>query len=43
MLTTIEMRVSTDGTSRVKPSLYFNPVAQPISQRPAMKRMNHAI
>lgn len=28
---------------REKPSVYFNPIAQPISQIPAMKRMNQAM
>lgn len=31
-------RVSTDGASRVKPSVYFNPTAQPTSSKPAMNR-----
>ena len=30
--------VSSDGTSRVKPSVYFSPIAQPTSNRPANNR-----
>src|SRR4051812_4545560 len=35
MLAVIAASVSTDGTSRVKPSVYLRPMAQPISMRPA--------
>jgi hypothetical protein len=31
------------GHNRVKPSVYFSPMAQPISNRPATTRMTQAI
>src|SRR3712207_2954138 len=42
-LTTMLTRVSTDGTRRVKPSVYFSPIAQPISNKPARARYVHAM
>src|SRR5690606_12820283 len=42
-LTAIEAAVQTLGQSRVKPSVYFRPTAQPISKRPAITRYVHAI
>ena len=30
--------VSSEGTRREKPSVYFSPIAQPISNRPAKNR-----
>src|ERR1051326_9431364 len=42
MLRSIAASVSADGTRRVKPSVYFNPIDQPISQRPATNRWIHA-
>ncbi len=35
--------VSNVGIGRVKPSVYFRPTAQPISNRPAMNRMIQAM
>ena len=39
----MQLMVSTDGTSRVKPSVYFRPTAQPISESPAKNRMIQAM
>jgi len=33
------MRVTTDGPSLVKPSVYFSPIAHPASRTPAKKRV----
>jgi hypothetical protein len=37
-LATIERPVNTDGTSLVHPSVYFRPIAHPISNKPATNR-----
>jgi hypothetical protein len=37
-LTIMLSTVSTVGIGRVKPSVYFSPMAQPISNRPAPTR-----
>src|ERR1043165_5943655 len=42
MLKSIAASVSADGINRVKPSVYFNPIAQPISHRPATNRVTQA-
>jgi hypothetical protein len=39
----IDMAVKTDGHNRVNPSEYLSPIAQPVSNRPAIKRMIHAV
>ena len=43
MLPTMPASVSTDGTSRVNPSVYLRPIAQPISSRPATNSTNQAM
>lgn len=43
MLAVIAASVSTDGTSRVNPSVYFRPTAQPTSIKPATNRMYQAM
>src|SRR5689334_18447864 len=43
MLPAIAASVSTDGTSREKPSVYLRPIAQPISSRPAANSTAHAM
>jgi hypothetical protein len=43
MLATMAEIVSTVGSGRVKPSVYFSPTAQQISKSPATNRSNHAI
>src|SRR5690554_2388912 len=40
-LTTMETTVPMVGHKRVKPSVYFKPIAQPISNRPAISKTNH--
>src|SRR3954468_7847638 len=42
MLTTMLATVTTEGPSRVKPSLYLRPRAQPTSNKPATTRTNQA-
>src|SRR5688572_30182729 len=42
-LTTIATSVATVGHGRVKPSVYFNPIAQPTSNSPATITINQAI
>lgn len=42
-LKTIENTVKTVGQSRLKPTVYFKPTAQPISKIPATIRIIHAI
>ena len=39
----MQVMVSTDGTRRVKPSVYFRPTAQPTSDSPAKNKMIHAM
>jgi hypothetical protein len=39
----IDTPVATVGQNRVNPFVYFRPIAQPISNRPASRRYNHAI
>ena len=39
----MQATVSTDGTRRVKPSVYFRPTAQPTSVNPARNRMIQAM
>ena len=39
----MQLIVSTDGTRRVKPSVYFRPTAQPISESPAKNKMIQAM
>ena len=41
MLPSMLAPVNTVGVSRVKPSVYPGPTAQPISNRPATKSANH--
>ena len=43
MLTAMAASVSTEGTSRVNPSVYLRPIAQPISINPATNSMNQAM
>ena len=43
MLPAMPASVSTDGTSRVKPSVYLRPIAQPISISPATNSMIQAM
>src|SRR5688572_15634454 len=43
MLITIAATVPIDGKTRVKPSVYLSPMAQPISNRPAITSRTHAI
>jgi hypothetical protein len=38
LLSAMAATVSKDGKRREKPSVYFNPMAQPTSKRPARKR-----
>jgi hypothetical protein len=35
--------VHTVGHRRVNPSVYFNPIAHPVSNSPARNKMTHAI
>ncbi len=42
-LTPMEIAVKMLGTSLLKPSVYFRPIAQPISNNPAIPRYTHAI
>src|SRR5690606_12153881 len=42
-LMTMAARGSTEGSRQVKPSLYFRPTAQAISNRPAKKRISQDI
>src|SRR5690606_10870647 len=42
-LTTIAPTVPTEGHRRVKPSVYFRPMAQPTSKKPATTSTSHAI
>ncbi len=42
-LATIEVPVKTLGQRRVKPSVYFRPIAQPISSSPATASQIQAI
>jgi hypothetical protein len=42
-LMTIAATVPTVGHSFVKPSVYFSPMAQPISNNPARTRTTHGI
>ncbi len=37
------MMVRTDGANFVNPSVYFRPMAQPISSKPATNSMVHAM
>ncbi len=39
----IDKRVPTVGQNRVKPAVYFNPIAQPTSKNPAIVRMIHVM
>src|SRR5690554_902714 len=40
-LTTMDTTVPMVGHKRVKPSVYFKPIAQPISNRPATSKISH--
>ena len=43
MLAVMQSSVSTEGTSRVKPSVYLRPTAQPTSSKPAINSSSHAM
>jgi hypothetical protein len=43
MLTTIAATVQTVGQNRVNPSVYFRPIAQPTSNRPAITKTDQVI
>ena len=43
MLIAMAVNVSTDGISRVNPSVYLRPIAQPTSINPAASNKNQAI
>ncbi len=42
MLIAMAVNVSTDGISRVNPSVYLRPIAQPTSINPAASNKNQA-